>query len=935
MNGEHYGVDRESQHVSMYGTPRHSGRYPWGSGDNPYQHEENFLKQVNELKKQGMSEVDISRAFGLKTGDLRKRISESNTKLREYRDREIFRLYDKGLAKSAIARRFETGESTIRSIIAARTARRSASTTEVANVLRDMVDRKKMVDVGLGAEQYLGNNVSKTKLDNAIHILKNEGYTLEKVYTRQPSGNDTTITVLATPDIDKTFINKHRDEIQLPSDYYHDSDKDIFKKVEPPRPLDSKRVYIRYNGEGGEDKDGLIELRRGVDDISLKDAKYAQVRINVDDIGYMKGMAMYSDNIPEGYDIVYNTHKKRGARVMPESPDDKEAVFKPLDKTNKENPFGASYRQFDDQLILCQRHYTDKNGKEQLSCLNVVNEEGDWDKWSRTLAAQMLSKQPPSLAKQQLAVSYSVAKDELDTLKSLTNPTVKAMLLDKFASQCDSDATHLQAAALPRQATKVLLPFSSIKDNEIYSPNLDDGTTVALIRYPHAGTFEIPVLTVNNKRREPKEAIQNAKDAVGRNAKVASRLSGADFDGDSALVIPIDNVNFRSTKPLAGLIGFDPQEAYPGYPGMKKMTKRERGLEMGMVTNLITDMQIKGAKPEEVERAVKHSMVVIDAYKHGLDFRSSEKDNRIAELKTKYQGGPKAGASTLISRSTSEVRVPDRMEQYYSRMTPAEKAAWREGKLIFTNTGKTYSKKHVDEDGNVTWTKEPRTQKIYRMMREDDAFNLVSGTPETTTKIERIYANYANQIKALANEARKEARSSDDIQKDPTAVKAYKEEISSLRAKLNIARKNSPLERQALLIANKIIAQKLYDNPNLDEEHKKRIKGQEIDNARRKVHARFGLGKDWKHNIIFTDKEWEAINAGAISKTFLKDLLNYSDLTRVRELATPRNKLILSPAKVSRIRTLYDKGYTQADIARLLDISVSSIEKALAPQSTK
>lgn len=54
-----------------YGMPRRSGRYPWGSGENPYQHSGDFLSRVNELKKQGLSEAEIAESIGLTTTQLR------------------------------------------------------------------------------------------------------------------------------------------------------------------------------------------------------------------------------------------------------------------------------------------------------------------------------------------------------------------------------------------------------------------------------------------------------------------------------------------------------------------------------------------------------------------------------------------------------------------------------------------------------------------------------------------------------------------------------------------------------------------------------------------------------------------------------------------------------------------------------------------------
>src|SRR5690606_21658099 len=104
----------------------------------------------------------------------------------------------------------------------------------------------------------------------------------------------------------------------------------------------------------------------------------------------------------------------------------------------------------------------------------------------------------------------------------------------------------------------------------------------------------------------------------------------------------------------------DSKREYPAYEGMPKMTAKQKQSEMGKVSNLITDMTIKGANTNEIARAVRHSMVVIDAEKHNLNYKQSAIDNGISQLKQKYQGGADKGASTLISRTTSEQRVPTR-----------------------------------------------------------------------------------------------------------------------------------------------------------------------------------------------------------------------------------------------------------------------------------
>ena len=921
-----------------YGTPRHSGRYPWGSGENPYQRNARFIDQVRELKRQGVSEVAIAKSYGLSTKQLRDRISVADTEMKTYMRQEVRKLKEKGMSTSAIARRLGKRESSIRSYLNEERTERLNRTKQVADTLRDAVDEKKYIDIGKGTENYiLDGKITQHKMNTAVNMLKDEGYVVIPIKQKQlGTGKETTIHVLCPPGTDEKEVRQNRDKIRLVSDDYYVEDRALEPK-ERPKAVSMDRIYIRYKEDGGIDKDGLIELRRGVDDISLKDAHYAQVRVNVEDKLYLKGMAAYGDDIPAGYDIVFNTNKAKGTPI--------EKVMKPLER-NKDgeiewsNPFKASYVEDDSELIRAQRHYIDKNGERQLSALNIVKEEGDVGDWSRTLSSQFLAKQPEALAKRQLDLSYGIAKDEFNEIMSLTNPTVKANLLNEFASSCDSDATHLKAAALPRQTSKFIIPFPNMKDNEVYAPGYHDGEHVILVRYPHAGPFEIPQLVVNNNVKEAKSVLGNSLDAVGINKKVADRLSGADFDGDFVLVIPADTIKFRTSNDSRmmkafkkGLEDFDPGELYPKYDGMHVMTDGEKQKEMGIVSNLITDMTIKGAPPEDIVRAVRHSMVVIDAVKHEYDYKKSEIDNGIPELKRKYQyhydpdtGTWHQGASTLLSRAKSEQIILDRKEKPFYKMTEEERERYKRGEVIWENTGNTYSKKFVnDKTGEVTWKKYPSMQKVPSMMLKDDAYELASKTPGgTTTKIESIYADYANDMKELARMAREEARKQVDIKRNPTAVQVYAAEVATLKSKLRDAERNAPLERQAQLIAGKKYASLVYNNPDWDDDHKRKVRGRVIDEARRSVGAK-------KTPVSFTDREWEAINAGAISPTVLKGLLLNAKPEEIKQRAMPRNSVGMSTGKIARAKSLLANGNKLEDVAEMLNVSTSTLTRALSP----
>ena len=934
--------------LAHYGTPRHSGRYPWGSGDNPYQRSGNFYKSVQDLKKRGMSEKDIAKSYNMSTRDLRAKIANSKIEIQQGQTAELRKLTEKGYSLNAAAKRVGIPESTARNLMKGQGDKRLAMQQATANMLKEQVAKKKYLDIGAGTEKYLG--ISATKLDDTVKLLEEQGYTRHYIQVEQVgTGQKTTLKVLTKGDVPRKEVYDHQEDIRPVTDVYLDRDDDSWKNVKPPQSVDSSRIKVVYNEEGGINKDGLIQLRRGVDDISLGNAKYAQVRIAVDGTHYLKGMAVYGDDkdFPPGVDILVNSNKHVGTpAIVPGNPDAKQ-VFKPM-KTLPDgsidisNPFGASIKP-DEKLRLVQREYTDANGEKHQSAINVVNEEGDWREWSKTLSSQFLSKQSPALAQRQLKQMYDQKKDEYDEIMSLTNPTVKQHLLESFADDCDASAVSLKAAALPGTASHAILPFPDIKENEIYAPNYKNGDKVVLIRYPHGGQHEIPELTVNNNFKPAKDIIGAAPDAVGIHPKTAGILSGADFDGDTVLVIPNNDhkISYKTDRTMSDELrsvrDFDPKERYPGYPGMKVLDNAAKQKKMGDVSNLITDMTIKGADDDEIARAVRHSMVIIDAEKHKLNWRQSYEDNRIAELKAKYQGmnerGQLKGASTIISRASSDQRVDERKEGEW-RVDAEHPKGHRlyydpeTGEKLYTPTGRTYSKGKRLEDG--TWQETSSGHKYQqistKMAEAKDAYTLTSGGSKENPghRMEAVYAEHANRLKALANQARKSYLATPDLKYDPEARKQYSQEVASLDHKLNEAKKNAPLERQAQLLANANIKRAMEANPGLKDDHDKlkKVKGKALTNARERVGAK-------KSRVIFTDREWEAVQKGAISNTKLKEILKNADLDDIKQRSMPRTWKGMSPAKISRAKAMMRNGHTQAQVAESLGVSVSTLLKAV------
>ena len=704
------------------------------------------------------------------------------------------------------------------------------------------------------------------------------------------------------------------------------------KKFHYPESLDSKRLAIRYKEDGGIEKDGLVEIRRGLDDLSLGESRYSQVRIMVDGTHYIKGMAVYSDDMPDGVDVIFNTNKSKGTPAL--GPKDN-TVLK-LIKPDKDNPFGSLIKDADQGG---QYWYTDKNGKKKLGLINKRADEGDWDEWADALPSQFLGKQSLSMAKKQLGIAKADKMEEFEELRSLTNPTVKKHLLSKFADECDSAAVHLKAAALPGQRYHVIIPVPSMKDNEVYAPNYENGTKLALIRYPHGGTFEIPIVTVNNKQAEAKKILGvNPTDAICINSKVAERLSGADFDGDTVMCIPTHDragkVKISSTPPLKGLEGFDPKMEYgpETYKGRTIKIMKNTGTEMGKISNLITDMTLAGAGQDELARAVRHSMVVIDAEKHKLDYKKSEVDNDIPSLRKKYQAHVDAdgnvrygGASTILSKAKGEISVLKRQgsphvnvegDELYDPTKP-------KGSLVYkTADDVSYEVSKINKrTGEVTTTTKYRTQKSTKMAETDDANTLVS---KSRHPMELIYADYANDMKALANKARLEVIKTGKIQYSSTAKEAYKQEVSSLNSKLNTALLNTTRERAAQRKANAEINAKKLADPTMKSGDIKKASQQALSKARNELNSVSRRDR----SIKITDKEWEAIQAGAVSENVLKKILDNTDIDNLRERATPRASKELTQAKVARIKAM-SASYTIQQIADKMGVSTSTVSKYL------
>lgn len=905
-----------------YGIIRKSGRYPWGSGKDVYSRSRGFDSYVKELKSKGLGDKEIAELIGSQTpdghpfsiADLRDARTISKEEIVAEQTTRAVAMRDKGMSIEAISKSLEIPGPTVRLRLKNSEVEKKTSLRNTADILRKNVDEHKIVDIGAGVGLQMG--ISKERLRAAVSVLRDEGYVSYTVPVRAVgTPNTQNHKVLLPPGTTFGDARRMSDKIHTMGEWTENNGLTFFG-IHEPLSVNSNRIKVEFESP----EDGMIYVRPNVKDLDMGKNSYAQVRIAVDGTHYIKGVALLHDNLPNGVDLVVHSNKPASVGKL--------GALKPLTE-DKDNPFGS----------IIKRQIVDidpKTGLERVkSAINIVNEEGDWDTWSNSLPSQMLAKQPHSLIKSQLDVTRQITKDRIAEIESITNPVVRKKKLEDFADQIDADAVDLRAAALsPRQKTQVIIPMPKMNKGEIYAPNFETGESVVLIRYPHGGRFEIPEVIVNNNNRTAKKLLGNATDAIGIHPSVAEKLSGADFDGDTVVVIPNRSGKIKGSASMGsqakvyeeGLANFDPKRKYGGFVqtgtdakgrpigNFKLMT--QTGLEMGMITNLITDMSIQGAKPDHVVRAVKHSMVVIDAEKHKLNYKQSEIDNGITQLRALYQKSSKGGSTTLLSQATAKDRIPERKARPHQLGGPID---LKTGAKQFVDTGKT-NNKFDRKTGTYLDEKTPKTVNEKRLALTNDAFSLVR---DPSNPVERLYAEHANEMKSVANEVRLKAHAITPPKRNPQARVVYKDEVDTLTKALREAEKQAPLERRAQVYANVTVKMKRQEDPTLreDRDRMKKVEKQAVKEAR----LRLGLDKP---RIILTDRQWDAIQSGAVSASMLREMLRFTDPKQIEQLSLPRRNTVMTKAISSRAKAMLAAGATNADVARALGISPSTLREA-------
>lgn len=944
--------------LKHYGVKRKSGRYPW----DPSLHlpkNYKFIEDRDEMKKRGLSDNEIAKQMGLSTTVYRSKVTIAKEELKQYNMQRISKLQSEGMIIDDIAKTIGTTGQTVRNYLDEiknpnKSSRAQRVQTEaVAQTLEDAVKRSKYIDVGKGVEIQMG--ISKEKLKSGLNALVESGeYEVHNLRIAQVTdkNNSTPVKVLTKKGVERSEIYKNMDKVRPVEEFAINGDARIFQQMERPKSIGWDRVYIRYaipegqKGHGTNDDgammDGAMFLRPGVKDLNLGKASYAQVRIAVGDTHYLKGMALYGTEemfkgIPKGTDIIFNTNKtanKTPQEVLKELKKNPEGGA-PIDGPN---PFGATVKR-QNTLVDAKGNPVYKPGVKdrfgnkvpQIGSINIVNEEGDWSSWSKALSAQFLSKQPTTVVHERLKATMKQVQDEYESIQKVTNPVIKKQLMESFISDLESKQVHMKAAAPKGFQGHVILPVPDMKESEVYAPNYKNGEKVVLIRYPHGGRFEIPELTVNNNSVARKMISKDSPDAIGIHPKVASKMSGADFDGDTAYVIPNNKGKFKSRDSLKELKNFDPN-MYADKPGtFTPITKRYQQTLMGVVSNLITDMTLQGAPSNEIARAVKHSMVVIDAEKHKLNYKRSAEENGIDALMKRYM------------THVDKVKYGD-LERYNPKTHRVDKVIDPDKLKKDLTPGKEYTsastiisrhKQSVITDGYQVEVPDPKsksggTKMVWRNKKETYLVNMVKDANvflgANATKTEHHYADYINELKTFKNKVDSEMSGIKMPARDPKAAKIYAEEVLSMKDKVNQVKINRIKERQAQRMAevsSKAEIARRSEDEVLKKDEISRIKQQALNKARSMVGAE-------RTPVTITDDEWDAVQSNAVSGTLLKELVSFMDDNQLKSLATPRANKQMTEARKSKAKALLANGYTIAQVAEALGVSSSTIGKIKA-----
>ena len=146
----------DEEYLEHYGMPRRSGRYPWGSGKEPFQSSRDFLGRVEQMRKNGFTYTDpqtgkkytgdnaIAKSLGSSSTDFRTVYAIAKDERRGYDVARAQALKKKGVSATEIGRQLGVNESTVRSYLNPNSESRMKQARATAEMLKKHVDEKGM-----------------------------------------------------------------------------------------------------------------------------------------------------------------------------------------------------------------------------------------------------------------------------------------------------------------------------------------------------------------------------------------------------------------------------------------------------------------------------------------------------------------------------------------------------------------------------------------------------------------------------------------------------------------------------------------------------------------------------------------------------------------------------------------------------------------------
>ena len=331
----------------------------------------------------------------------------------------------------------------------------------------------------------------------------------------------------------------------------------------------------------------------------------------------------------------------------------------------------------------------------------------------------------------------------------------------------------------------------------------------------------------------------------------------------------------------------------------------------------------------EIARAVKHSMVVIDAEKHKLNYKRSAEENGIDALMKRYMTHVDRVKYGELERWNPKTRKMDRVidpEKLKKDLNP-------DAKYTSASTIISRHKQTVITDGyqvevpDYKSKKDGATKMVWRNKKETYVINMLKDANvllgPNATKTEHHYADYVNDLKAFKNKVDDEMANIKMPARDPKAAKIYASEVLSMKEKVDQVKVNRIKERQAQRMAevtSKAEIARRSEDEVLKKDDISRIKQQALNKARSMV----GAGRN---PVKITDDEWDAVQANAVSGTLLKELVSFMDDAQLKTLATPRENKVMTDSRKAKAKALLANGYTISQVAEAMGVSPSTIGK--------